>query len=147
MTIVGTNLLTYIPQAYNFWSNRLIEKLSEAIVDPWLFKVSVVDLGIAVALLATHHMTGLTVARISVIAAGIILVFGGNPIKKTPQFLEKIYWLTLIFLRLPLHSRRRNRIHRNNRDDRSRHRTDSRQQHGCRFGHNIDVSLPLFCGR
>ena len=56
-----------------------------------------VDLDIAVTLLAAHHMTGLTVARTSVIAAGIILVSGGNPIKKTPQFLEKIDWLTLIF--------------------------------------------------
>ena len=72
-------------------------KPSEAIVDPWLFKVGVADLGIAVALLATHHVTGLTVAQIGVIAAGIILLFGGNPIKKTPEFLEKIDWLTLIF--------------------------------------------------
>ena len=72
-------------------------KPSEAIVDPWLFKVGVADLGIAVALLVTHHITGLTVAQIGVVAASIILVFGGNPIKKTPQFLEKIDWLTLIF--------------------------------------------------
>ncbi|MBS7643781.1 ArsB/NhaD family transporter [Candidatus Bathyarchaeota archaeon] len=72
-------------------------KPSEAIIDPWLFKVGVVDLGIAVALLTTHHITGLTVAQIGIIVASIILVFGGNPIKKTPEFLEKIDWLTLIF--------------------------------------------------
>ncbi|MBS7629945.1 anion permease, partial [Candidatus Bathyarchaeota archaeon] len=72
-------------------------KPSEAIIDPWLFKVGVVDLAIAVALLSTHHITGLTVAQIGIIVASIILVFGGNPIKKTPEFLEKIDWLTLIF--------------------------------------------------
>jgi Na+/H+ antiporter NhaD/arsenite permease-like protein len=72
-------------------------KPSEAIIDPWLFKVGVVDLGIAVALLTTHHITGLTVAQIGIIVATVILVFGGNPLKKTPEFLEKIDWLTLIF--------------------------------------------------
>jgi Na+/H+ antiporter NhaD/arsenite permease-like protein len=50
-----------------------------------------------VALLTTHHITGLTVAQIGIIVATVILVFGGNPLKKTPEFLEKIDWLTLIF--------------------------------------------------
>lgn len=74
-----------------------LQEPRSAITDPWLLKVGVIDLCIAVFLLTIHHQVGLTAGQIGLIAASIILAFGGNPQTKTPSFLEKIDWSTILF--------------------------------------------------
>lgn len=87
------------------FDRRLVEKdpwvfkadRKDVIKDPWLFKVSLLDLGLAVVLLTFHSYLQISIAVVGILVALVLLVLGGNPASKTPQFLEKMDWSTIIF--------------------------------------------------
>ncbi len=87
------------------FDRRLVEKnpwvfkadRKDVIKDPWLFKVSLLDLGLAVVLLTLHSYLQISIAVVGILVALVLLVLGGNPASKTPQFLEKMDWSTIIF--------------------------------------------------
>ena len=87
------------------FDRRLVEKdpwvfkadRKDVIKDPWLFKVSLADLGLAVVLLTLHSYLQISIAVVGILVALVLLVLGGNPASKTPQFLEKMDWSTIVF--------------------------------------------------
>lgn len=68
-----------------------------AVTDPWLFKVGIFDLALTVILLTFHSYLQISVAVVGIITALVLLIAGGDPLKKTPQFVEKLDWSTIIF--------------------------------------------------
>jgi Na+/H+ antiporter NhaD/arsenite permease-like protein len=66
----------------------------EAITNPLLFKVNLAIFILVIILLVTHAETGLSVALIGVIAAGLTLIAA---LKKAPQILKRVDWRTLLF--------------------------------------------------
>ena len=70
---------------------------STAVKDWWLFKVSVFDLALAIVLLTLHSYLQISIAVVGLLVGLVILVAGGSPLKKTPQFIEKMDWATIIF--------------------------------------------------
>ncbi|MCL4436813.1 MAG: SLC13 family permease [Thaumarchaeota archaeon] len=69
----------------------------DVIKDQWLFKVSLFDLGLAVVLLTLHSYLQISIAVVGILVALVLLVLGGNPASKTPRFLEKMDWSTIVF--------------------------------------------------
>ncbi len=67
---------------------------SEAITDHRLFKINSLIFVFTVVLLVTHAMTGLSVAIIGVIAAGLTLVAG---FRKAGHVMRRVDWRTLVF--------------------------------------------------
>ncbi|MEE8352944.1 MAG: SLC13 family permease, partial [Dehalococcoidales bacterium] len=67
---------------------------SEAIVDLGLFRINSGIFVFVVVLLVTHAMTGLSVAIIGVIAAGLTLVAG---FRKAGHVMRRVDWRTLVF--------------------------------------------------
>jgi len=66
----------------------------KAIADPRLFKVYIAVFFLVIALLITHAQTGISVASIGCIAAGLTLLFG---LKNASLIVKKIDWRTLVF--------------------------------------------------
>lgn len=69
---------------------------ASAIRDRALFAIGWIALGIVVALLVSHGITGWSVGAIGAGAASLVLVLGG-PRHRTPEILEAIDWSTLAF--------------------------------------------------
>ena len=67
---------------------------SEAIVDLGLFRINSGIFVLVVVLLVTHAITGLSVALIGVIAAGLTLVAG---FRKAGHVMRRVDWRTLVF--------------------------------------------------
>jgi Na+/H+ antiporter NhaD/arsenite permease-like protein len=66
----------------------------EAIINPLLFKVNIGIFILVIVLLVTHAETGLSVALIGVIAAGLTLLAA---LKRAPHILKRVDWRTLLF--------------------------------------------------
>jgi len=66
----------------------------EAITNPLLFKVNIGIFILVIILLVTHAETGLSVALIGVIAAGLTLLAA---MKRAPHILQRVDWRTLLF--------------------------------------------------
>ncbi|MBA7478332.1 putative transporter [subsurface metagenome] len=66
----------------------------EAIINPRLFKIQSAIFIVVVILLVTHAQTGLSVALIGVIAAGLTLLAAGRGI---PHVIKGVDWRTLLF--------------------------------------------------
>lgn len=69
---------------------------ASAIRDRGLFAIGWISLGVVVALLVSHGITGWSVGAIGVGAASLVLVLGG-PRHRMPAILESIDWSTLAF--------------------------------------------------
>lgn len=83
----------------NFKSNEKEKMTSypnpkDAIKSPFHFAISSAIFGIAVVLLVTHAMTGLTVATIGVVIAGLTLITWG---KSAFEIMRKLDYKTLLF--------------------------------------------------
>jgi len=83
-----------VPKAGEKIDLSAIPKPSEAITNKKDFALSCVIFAIAVVLLVTHSMTGLTVAFIGTFIAVITLICAG---KNTPGLLRKVDYSTLLF--------------------------------------------------
>jgi Na+/H+ antiporter NhaD/arsenite permease-like protein len=68
----------------------------DSIEDHALFRIGWISLGLVVALLVTHRITGLSVGVVGISAASVVLVLGG-PHRRMPAILESIDWTTLAF--------------------------------------------------
>lgn len=85
---------TIVPKAGEKIDLSAIPKPSEAITNKKDFALSCVIFAVAVVLLVTHSMTGLTVAFIGTFIAVITLICAG---KNTPGLLRKVDYSTLLF--------------------------------------------------
>jgi Na+/H+ antiporter NhaD/arsenite permease-like protein len=65
-----------------------------AIMNVWLFKVDILIFLVVIILLITHAETGISVAFIGVIAAGLTLAFGYKDIS---HIINRVDWQTLLF--------------------------------------------------
>lgn len=83
-----------VPKAGEKIDLSAIPKPSEAITNKKDFALSCVIFAVAVVLLVTHSMTGLTVAFIGTFIAVITLICAG---KNTPGLLRKVDYSTLLF--------------------------------------------------
>ncbi len=83
-----------VPKAGEKIDHSAIPKPSEAITNKKDFALSCVIFAVAVVLLVTHSMTGLTVAFIGTFIAVITLICAG---KNTPGLLRKVDYSTLLF--------------------------------------------------
>lgn len=83
-----------VPKAGEKIDLSAIPKPSEAITNKKDFALSCVIFAVAVVLLVTHSMTGLTVAFIGTFIAVITLICAG---KNTPRLLRKVDYSTLLF--------------------------------------------------
>ncbi len=77
----------------NIDSNRFPEA-REAIANQGLFNTYIIIFLVVVVLLITHAQTGISVALVGVIAAGLTLAFGH---KDVPYIIRKVDWQTLVF--------------------------------------------------
>jgi Na+/H+ antiporter NhaD/arsenite permease-like protein len=66
----------------------------EAITNPWAFIINVAIFLCVISLLVTHAMTGISVALIGFIAAGLTMLAS---VKKTAHFFKRLDWQTLLF--------------------------------------------------